>query len=168
MPIVNKSIKNGTIKAEKLEAGTLSSTQIAAGGIAAASLANDAKYFDVSVVIPSTAAATAANYGPFFIATRACTIVSISEVHNVAGNDAGAVTLSVERLQGTEAPGAGDDLLGTTKIDLKGTAATVQSPALTGTTASLTLAAGNRLCLLDTGTLTTLDHVVVTVKMMYV
>lgn len=124
-----------------------------------------AKKFVVSANIPGTQAATATNYGKIFIAPFICTVSSIKEVHGTAGNDGSAVTLSVERLQGTEAVGSGDDLLGATKIDLKGTANTVQTKALTGTTAHLTLAVGDRLALKDTGTLTSLADVCVTIEL---
>jgi len=120
----------------------------------------------VSITIDGTAAATAANYGKFFIAPRRLVIVGAREVHTTAGNDAGAVTLSIERLQGTETSGNGDDLL-STNFNLKGTAETVQTGVLTTTVANLILEAGNRLNLLDTGTLTTLAGVCVTVDYVY-
>ena len=50
-----------------------------------------------------------------------------------------------------------------TKINLKGTALTEQTPALTSTTANLTLDAGDRLSLDVTGTTTTLAGVILTV-----
>jgi hypothetical protein len=87
----------------------------------------------------------------------------VREVHAVAGDDAGAVTGTIRRCQGTEAATAGDDLLGDTKINLKGTALTEQTPALTATTANLTLEAGNRLSLDVTGTTDTLAGVILTV-----
>ncbi len=121
--------------------------------------------FTISKELHGATAATAANYGKIFVAPAICTVTKISEVHTTAGNDGSAVTLDVERLQGTETSGNGDALLGGTKIDLKGTDETVQSPALTGTAASLVLAAGDRLNLVDTGTLTTLAGVVVTVEL---
>lgn len=124
--------------------------------------------FAVTETLQGAAAATAANYGKFFVAPRACKVTKILEVHTTAGTDGGAVTLSVERLQGTEAPGAGDDLLGGTKINLKGLAETVQSPTLTTTGAHLVLAAGDRLGLKDTGTLTSLAGVAVTVELEWV
>jgi hypothetical protein len=99
----------------------------------------------------------------FWTAPVKCTVVGIREVHAVAGDDAGAVTATIRRCQGTEAATAGDDLLGSTKINLKGTALTEQAPALTDTTADLTLEAGNRLSLDVTGTTTTLAGVIVTV-----
>jgi len=98
-----------------------------------------------------------------FVSPFACRVTKVSEVHATAAGQAG--TLTVERLQGTEAPGAGDDLLGATKIDLTGTANTVQSPALTGTAAHLVLAAGDRLALkLASGASTTLAGACVTVE----
>jgi hypothetical protein len=98
----------------------------------------------------------------FWTAPVKCEVVGVREVHAVAGDDAGAVTGTIRRCQGTEAATAGDDLLGTT-INLKGTALTEQAPALTATTADLTLEAGNRLSLDVTGTTTTLAGVILTV-----
>lgn len=98
-----------------------------------------------------------------FIAPFDLTIKAIYEVHSTAGSDAGAVTLNLERLQGTEAPGGNGDALLATAFNAKATANTVQTGALTATTASLTLSAGDRLGLNYTGTLTALAGVVVTV-----
>lgn len=121
-----------------------------------------------SILVPATldgaAAATAANYGVFFIAPFACEVVSVRAAHTAAGTDAGAVTLDVEKLTGTQAPDAGVSVLGAT-INLKGAANTVQVPALTGTTANKQLAAGDRLCLKDAGTLTAVAGVAVTVEL---
>jgi hypothetical protein len=99
----------------------------------------------------------------FFTAPVKCEVVSIREVHATAGTDAGAVTGTIRRCQGTEAATAGDDLLGTTKINFKGTALTEQTPALTSTTANLILEPGDRLSLDVTGTTTALAGVIVTV-----
>jgi len=121
--------------------------------------------FSAVAILPGAQAATAANYGKFFVADRICTVTRISESHEVLGTDLGAVTLSVERLQGVEASGAGDDLLGGVKVDLKGANNTNQSPALTGVAANLTLAVGDRLNLLDTGVLTAVGGVTVTVEL---
>jgi hypothetical protein len=105
----------------------------------------------------------------FFTAPVKCEVVGVREVHAVAGNDGSDVTATIRRCQGTEAATAGDDLLGTTKINLKGTALTEQkfdaadSGELTSTTANLTLDAGDRLSLDVTGTTTTLAGVIVTV-----
>ena len=99
----------------------------------------------------------------FFTAPVKCEVVSIREVHATAGSDGSDVTGTIRRCQGTEAATAGDDLLGTTKINLKGTALTEQAPALTSTTANLTLDAGDRLSLDVTGTTTALAGVIITV-----
>ena len=99
----------------------------------------------------------------FFTAPVKCEVVSVREVHATAGTDGGAVTGTIRRCQGTEAATAGDDLLGTTKINFKGTALTEQTPALTDTTANLILEAGDRLSLDVTGTTTALAGVIVTV-----
>jgi hypothetical protein len=105
----------------------------------------------------------------FFTAPVKCEVVSIREIHAVAGSDGSAVSGTIRRCQGTEAATAGDDLLGSTKIDFKGTALTEQkfdaadSGELTSTTANLTLEAGDRLSLDVTGTTTALAGVIVTV-----
>lgn len=98
----------------------------------------------------------------FFIADREYEVISIEEVHAVAGSDGGAVTMQIRRCQGTEAPSAGDALLATA-FNLKSTANTVVAGTLTSTTANLTLADGDRLSADVTGTLTALAGGVVTV-----
>ena len=98
----------------------------------------------------------------FFVAPFACEVVGVDEVHGTAGSDGGAVTLQVERLQGTEAPGGNGDALLSATIDLKGTANTVQSGTLVTTTV-VELAAGDRLGVDITGTTTALADAVVTV-----
>lgn len=91
----------------------------------------------------------------FFIADREYEVISIEEVHAVAGTNGSDVTLMIRRCQGTEAPSAGDALT-TAAFNLKSTANTVVSGTLTSTTAHLTLADGDRLGADFTGTLTTL------------
>ena len=98
----------------------------------------------------------------FFIAPEPLEVVEIHEVHGTAGTDGSAVTATVRKCTGTQALTAGVDLLSTT-INLKGTANTVQSPALTATAADLQLAAGDRLSFDATGTTTALANMVVTV-----
>lgn len=82
----------------------------------------------------------------FFVATRAYIVVSVSEVHAVAAG--GASKLQVVKDTGTDAPGAGTDLLTNNTnagFDLAATANTVQVGTLTATLATKTLAAGDRL-----------------------
>jgi len=100
----------------------------------------------------------------FFVATRALEIVAIREVHAVAGSDAGAVTLNLTKESGTTAPGAGTTVQ-TGTLNMKGTANTVQTATLTATAANKKLAAGDRLSLNFTGTVTDLAGVVVTVTL---
>ncbi len=114
------------------------------------------------VVARSFAAADVANI--FFIAPFRCRVTRISEVHATVAGQAG--TMTVERLQATEAPGSGDDLIATTKIDQEGTINTIQSPTLTGTVADLVLEVGVRLALLQsTGSATSLANAVISVEL---
>ena len=99
----------------------------------------------------------------FFIAPEPMKVVEIHEIHGTKGTGGGTVTLTVKRCQGTEASTAGDDLLGTTKINLKGDNNTLQSPDLTATTDDLTLAAGDRLSVDTSGTLTSVAGALVQV-----
>ena len=80
----------------------------------------------------------------FFVATQACKVIAISEVHSVAAG--GTSTLQVTKDTSTNAPGAGSDLLAT-PFNLNATANTVQSGSLVTTAATLTLAAGDRLAI---------------------
>lgn len=100
-----------------------------------------------------------------WIANRPCQLVAAREVHATAGNDAGAVNLQLVKDTGTNAPGAGTDLLTNNTnagFDMKGTANTVQVGTLTSTVADLQFAVGNRLSADFAGTVTTLAGVVVT------
>lgn len=104
----------------------------------------------------------------FFIADRAYQITRIDYVHATAGNDAGAVNLQVTKDTATDAPGAGTYLLTNNTnagFNCKATANTVQNGTLTATTASLQLAAGNRLSVDFAGTVTTLAGAQVTVTL---
>lgn len=119
----------------------------------------------VPVSLVATSAATAANYGVFFIAQRNCVVVDIMEAHTVAGSDGGAVTLQVERLQGTTALDSGNVLL-STAFDLKSTANTYVRGALVKD-GSTSLKRGDRLALKDSGVLTAVAGVCVTVTIKF-
>lgn len=98
-------------------------------------------YFSASYVGQTTEAATDRQ---FFVAPVACSIVAMSEVHAVAAG--GASALQVVKDTGTNAPGAGTDILTNNTnsgFDLNATAQTVQ----VGTFAATSLAAGDRLSL---------------------
>lgn len=111
-------------------------------------------------------AATTANYGVFFIVPIACLVTAFKEVHETAGTDAGAVTIDLEKLTGTTAPGSGSSVLSST-LSLKATANTVQSATITSTSANKTLAIGDRLALKRTGTLTSVAGVTVHVEITF-
>lgn len=100
----------------------------------------------------------------FYVANRAMEIVAIREVHSAIGSDVGAVTLAVTKDTGTAAPGAGTTVQ-TGTFNLKSTANTVQTGTLTATAANKKLAAGDRLSVNFTGTVTDVAGVVVTVTL---
>lgn len=128
------------------------------------------KYADISTkilqihhTIQGTDAATATNYGVFWIAPFSCFVSGFKEVHQTAGTAGGTVSLTLEKLTGTTAPDSGSDLLNAA-ISLKATANTVQTGVLTQTTSRLSVSAGDRLCMKDSGTLTTVANVTVFVE----
>lgn len=118
-------------------------------------------YTVITAKIPGTDAATASNYGKFFIAHKPYEIMEVSEVHATAGSDASAVTLNIERLQGTEALDSGDTVL-VSAFNLKSTANTVVFKKTTALQ-NRTLYIGDRLALKDAGTLTAVNDVVITI-----
>jgi len=120
----------------------------------------------INGVVSGLSASTATNYGIVFVATRPCIVTRISEVHTTAGTNGGAVTLQVERLQGTETPDSGNTLL-VTAFNLKGTANTVQVGEIVSGTTVTALSVGDRLCLKDSGTLTDVAGVCVTIEITY-
>lgn len=104
-----------------------------------------------------------------FIADRAYTVVSIKEIHAVAGNDASAVTLDVRKITDASAPGAAagstvKELL-SSALSLKSTANTVVTGTLSATVADLNLAAGDKIGLNFIGTLTTLAGAMITIEL---
>lgn len=99
---------------------------------------------------------------PFFVADQAYTVLSINYVNKTACTSTGTVTVTKDT--GTAVPGGGTPLL-TTTIACTAVANTVTAGTLVGSSATLTLAAGDRLSALFAGTLTTLAGVVITVTM---
>ena len=114
--------------------------------------------------IYGTGAATATNYGVFWIVPIVCNIASVQEVHQTAGSDGGTVTIGLEKLTGTDALGAGDSVLAS-ELSLKATANTIQTGSLSLTLANRSLIVGDRLALEDTGTLTSVANVTVMVAL---
>lgn len=119
-------------------------------------------YFAVSVNIEDTRAATAANYGSFFVAPFSCEVIEVWESHRVAGTDAGAVTLDVEKLTTGQALDNGVSTLNGT-ANLKATINTPQRVKASTTGIQRFLKPGDRLALDDSGTLTAVADVAVTV-----
>jgi len=117
--------------------------------------------FYITENIVSTSAQTAANYGHIFTATCPCEVMIASEVHSVAGSDAGSVVLDIQKLTGTTALGSGTSILATT-FNLKSTAYTPVQKSGTGLSTARQLATTDRLALKTTGTLTALQGVQVT------
>ncbi len=98
----------------------------------------------------------------FFLAPRNLTIRAVRMIWSAAGTDAGAVTIDVTKDTGTTAPAGGTSVL-TAAVNAKTAANTVNTPALSATASVLKLAAGDRLSVKFTGTLTALAGVVVEV-----
>ncbi len=94
----------------------------------------------------TTGTTAAATDFAFYVAPRAMKVIAISQVHAVAAG--GASALQVTKDTGTDAPGAGTNLLTNNTnsgFDLNATANTVQTGSLSATPANLLLAAGDRL-----------------------
>lgn len=120
----------------------------------------------INEVIQGTQAQTAGNYGICYISPFNAIIVAIYEVHAVRGTDGGAVTLDIEKLTGTQAPGAGTSVLAST-LSLKDLANTTYIAALSQTTQNVNIATGDRLALKVSGVLTSLSNICVTIVLSY-
>lgn len=125
-----------------------------------------AKKIYIHHTIQGTAAATATNYGVFLISPVACIVTALQEVHQTAGSDGSAVTLNIEKLTSGVAPDSGTTILAIA-FDLKATANVVQTGTLPTASTARTLAAGDRLCMKDVGTLTSVANVTVKVELQF-
>ena len=94
-----------------------------------------------------------------FVATRKYVVQGISGRPTIAGTNGSAVTAQVKKMTGVVAITAGTSLMSST-FDLKGTADTVQSLALSATPADLEIPAGTAIGIDFTGTLTSATGVV--------
>lgn len=121
-------------------------------------------YLEITTALVSTLPATTGNYGNFFVANRAYEVVSARESHTVAGSDAGAVTLDIEKLTAAQALDAGVSVLAGT-FNLKSTANTPVAQTPSATEANRKLAAGDRLALKDAGVLTAVAGLAVTITL---
>lgn len=122
--------------------------------------------FHITANLPGTSAGTAANYDVFFQPRYACAILWVGIRHATAGTDGSAVTLNLEVLDDAETKDSGDTVL-VTAYDLKGTVDT--QTEYKGVTAlqNTTLIKGQALALKDSGTLTSVAGVQVTVYFKY-
>ena len=106
---------------------------------------------------------TAANYTtPFFIANRFYQVITVTERHQVAGSDGGAVTVTVNKVPSGTAPASGTAVI-TTPLSLKTTADTNQSGIVSTVQGVAILAPTDALCLISSGTLTAVVGVTVSV-----
>lgn len=92
-----------------------------------------------------------------YVATRPVRVTAIREVHSVVGST--GATVGVRKATGTTAPASGT-LVHTAALGLETTINTVQSATLESSLATLTLAAGDRLAIDMSGTLTGLVGVI--------
>lgn len=124
---------------------------------------NKARLETVTWTAPSAAYATDS---VIFTAPFDCTVLDITEIHSVVGSDGGAVNIQVTKDTGTNAPGAGTDLLLNSSgagFDLKATANTLQKGVLVTTAGVKNLAAGDRLSVDYAGTQTAVVGTSITV-----
>lgn len=113
--------------------------------------------------VEGTEAATALNYtAPFFIAQRDYYLVSVTERHEVAGSDAGAVTMNLYKVPSGTAPASGTAML-SSGFNLKATADTNQTGTLVTTAGGLTIPRGYALSFITSGTLTAVQGVTASV-----
>lgn len=122
------------------------------------------KKFYIFHTIYGADAATAANYSSFFIAPVPCVVTGFKEVHATAGTDGSAVTIDLQKLTGTTAPGSGTTLLNAT-LSLKATINSVQAAVMTLTNSTKSLAVNDRIALKSSGTLTAVANVSVIVEL---
>lgn len=113
--------------------------------------------------LPGSSAATTGNYGTFWIAPFACTVVAVYEYHETAGTAVGDVTLLVKK---GSAPS-----VSITTFDLKATDDTTYSgtinTALSSNIRINTLQAEDTLWLDTSGSLTDVNNVTIVVIVQY-
>lgn len=116
----------------------------------------------ISHSISGILAQTATNYGTIFIARRPIIIMAIIENHDVAGTNAGAVTLDVKKAGSGVVIASGSSLLSST-FNLKSTADTPVIKEGVELANNRTLKPYDRIGLVVSGTLTDLSDVNITI-----
>lgn len=160
------AIDAGTISATRLPTA-LNSATFATGKTVALT---DADSLTVaSVIVPQRIeivlgglGASSASGDQVFVANRAYQVTAVRATWSHVGGGSAAAT--IEKLTGTTAPGSGTAIL-TGAFDLTSTANTVGSGTLSGTVGNLQLAAGDRLGVKLSGTLTALTGLNITVQL---
>src|SRR5436190_3292233 len=160
------AIGAGTVAAARLPTA-LNSITMATGKTLALT---DADSLTVgSVIVPQAVTvnlcclgAASASGDAVFVANRAYQVVAVRATWSHVGGSSAAATL--EKLTGTTAPGSGTVIL-TSAFDLTTTANTVGTGTLSGTVGNLQLAAGDRLGVKLSGTLTALTGLNITVNL---
>lgn len=120
------------------------------------------KFFFLPYMIPNSDLGT--SYGVVFIAPFACILKAVQESHLIAGTVNG--TLQVVKQKPGEGIGAGTNMLASS-ISLTSTANIPVSGVLSQSISDINLAAGDRIKLTVSGTLTTLAGVCVTLTLSY-
>lgn len=120
--------------------------------------------FTVNAHLAGAAPATAANYGRFWTAPAKCVVDSVEAVWS-ANSSSGTVT--VHKVPSATAQDSGTALL-TSTISTATGANTRSQGTLSTTDATLELAAGDSLQLVDSGTLTSLTDLAVTVGLHWI
>jgi len=121
--------------------------------------------FTVTQAIPHTDAASANFYTTvYWIAPAKCVVDSVDARWNTASTSG---TVTVHKVPSGTAPDSGTALLSST-ISTAGTADTTTAGTLSGTAATLELADGDGLQLVDSGTLTNLVDLTVTVGLHWI
>jgi hypothetical protein len=115
----------------------------------------------ITVNIPGTSAATAANYGILFVANYGIEIVSVSERHETAGSDATDV-LDVIKVDKDSAISTGTSILAST-FNLKSTINTLVTKQGIGLSSARILKPNQLLALKPSATLTSVAGVHVTI-----
>lgn len=120
--------------------------------------------FTVSTRLSGTDPQTASQYERFWIAPAKCVVDSVQASWSVAGSSS---TLQVEKVPSGTAQGSGTNVL-TSTISTAGAADTTTSGTVSTTAATIELAAGDALALVNGGTLTNLTDLSVTVGLHWI
>lgn len=123
-----------------------------------------ARSFTVHAVLAGTAPVTTGNYGRFWTAPSKCIVDSVEAVWS-ANSSSG--TLTVHKVPSGTAQGSGTALLASTISTASGADTRAQG-SLATTQATLELAAGDSLQLVNTGALTSLANLAVTVGLHWI